>query len=407
MKDDSLFENEKEVLKYSEIILEKYNSAETIPKDDYIRLKKNYKKLFKQLKLLVRMGDIQQNKLNKLNEKLDIQNDLIKKTFGRYLSDDIVDCILESPKGAALGGEKIVVTILLTDIRGFTAITERESAENIVGMLNNYLEIMTEIIFKYGGTIDEIIGDSLLVIFGAPVKSNDHADRAVSCAVEMQNAMQEVNKKNKESGFPEIEMGIGVNTGELIVGNIGSDKRTKYAVVGSNVNLTSRIESYTFGGQIFISESSLNTCKSKLIIDSDFEVKPKGVAKPIKIFSLNGIDGENKIYLKKEITSLIELKHTIPIILSSFDGKHETDVFFNGEILKTNIKEAILITNADLKKFTNINISILDEKTHNNNKSIFGKIINKSKTGDNSFEYTVHFTAVPENFGEIIKKYEK
>jgi len=407
MRDDSLFENEEEVLKNSETILERYNSTETIPKDDYIKLRKNYKKLFKQLKLLVRMGDIQQNKLNKLNEKLDIQNDLIKKTFGRYLSDDIVECILESPEGAALGGEKIVVTILLTDIRGFTAITERESAENIVGMLNNYLGIMTEIIFKYGGTIDEIIGDSLLVIFGAPVKSNDHADRAVSCAIDMQNAMATVNKKNKDMGYPEIEMGIGVNTGELIVGNIGSDKRTKYAVVGSNVNLTSRIESYTVGGQIFISESTLNSCKSGLIINSDFEARPKGVAKPIKIFSLSGIGGDNKIFLKKEINSLIELNRKIPIIFSSFDGKHETDIFYNGEILKSNIKEAILITNADLKIFTNISISIIDENTQNNNKSIFGKITNKSKIRGNSFEYSVRFTAVPENFGEIIGKYEK
>ena len=213
MKNNSLFASEEKILDKAKLLLENNINKDTIAKTDYNKLFKSYKKMFKQLKLLVKMGDIQQNKLNKLNDKLDIHNKFIKKTFGKYLSDDIVECILESPEGTTLGGDKRVVSILLTDIRGFTAITEQESADKIVGMLNVYLEIMTEIIFKYGGTIDEFIGDSILVIFGAPIKSVDHADKAVACAIEMQNAMRRVNKENKELNFPEIEMGIGINTG--------------------------------------------------------------------------------------------------------------------------------------------------------------------------------------------------
>jgi len=395
-------------LEASNLVLEQSKTASIINKNDYIALRKSYKKIYKQLKLLVKMGDIQQNKLNKLNEKLDNQNILIKKTFGRYLSDDIVECILDSPQGAALGGEKRVVTILLTDIRGFTAITERETAENIVGMLNIYLEIMTEIIFKYGGTIDEFIGDSILVIFGAPLKSKDHADRAIACAIEMQNAMDLVNKKNLELGFPEIEMGIGVNTGELIVGNIGSDKRAKYAVVGSNVNLASRIESYTVGGQIFISESTLNICKNKIKINSDFEAKPKGVAKTIKIYEISGIEGSIKKYLNVKKSKYIILKNNIPIKISCFDGKHGTDEIFKGDILKLNTHEALIKTQKIITQFTNLNISFIENTLLGKKTVLYGKIINKpdNKSDAGDFEYKVRFTSVPENFGDIIKQYE-
>lgn len=127
---------------------------------------------------------------------------------------------------------------MMTDLRGFTAIGEQLPAEDVVGMININLEVMTGIIFKYQGTIDEFIGDAILVIFGAPVLRDDDALRAVACALDMQLAMHEVNERNKAAGYPEVAMGIGINTGSAVVGNIGSRKRVKYGVVGSSVNLT-------------------------------------------------------------------------------------------------------------------------------------------------------------------------
>jgi adenylate cyclase len=126
---------------------------------------------------------------------------------------------------------------------------------------------MTEIIQKYQGTIDEFIGDGILVIFGAPILRPDDPQRAVACAVEMQLAMTSVNERNRQAGYPEVALGIGINTGEVVMGNIGSQKRIKYAVVGRAVNLTARIESYTVGGQIFISESTLDECGDILWIE--------------------------------------------------------------------------------------------------------------------------------------------
>ena len=192
----------------------------------------------------------------------------------------------------------------MADLRGFTSLSERLAAEEVVAMINIYLETMTEIIQKYQGTIDEFIGDGILVIFGAPVLRPDDPQRAVACAVEMQLAMTSVNDRNRRAGYPEVALGIGINTGEVVIGNIGSKKRIKYAVVGRAVNLTARIESYTVGGQIFISDSTLSECGDICRIDSAMQVMPKGVKQPLTIHELGGIGGDFQLFLppKPEMT---------------------------------------------------------------------------------------------------------
>ena len=157
---------------------------------------------------------------------------------------------------------------------------------------------------KYGGTIDEFLGDGILVIFGAPIWREDDAERAVACAVEMQLAMAGVNEQNRRDGLPEISMGIGINTGEVVVGNIGSRKRAKYGIVGSDVNLAYRIESYTSGGQILISETTLKDTSSPVKINRQMQVEPKGFADPVTIYEVGGIGGQrNETELKTELNS--------------------------------------------------------------------------------------------------------
>ncbi len=173
---------------------------------------------------------------------------MLKKMFGRYLSTEVMNSLIENPSALELGGEKRKVTVMMTDLRGFTAIAERLEPEKVVQMLNLYFEIMVDVVLKYNGTINEIIGDALLIIFGAPQEMPDRTQRAIACAIDMQNAMVRVNKENRSKALPELEMGIGLNETEVIIGNIGSSKRSKYTVVGSGVNMTSRIESYTVGG---------------------------------------------------------------------------------------------------------------------------------------------------------------
>ena len=155
-------------------------------------------------------------------ERLRLVN-FIRDTFGRYLSKRAVDEILESPDGQKIGGHRATVTVLLSDLRGFTSLSENRDPEEMVQHLNRYLERMTKVIVGYNGMIDDFIGDAILVVFGVPEERDDDPFRAVACALAMQNALVELNEETVREGYPPLEMGIGLNTGSVIVGNIGSE----------------------------------------------------------------------------------------------------------------------------------------------------------------------------------------
>ena len=327
--------------------------------------------------------------------QLEKANLVIRKTFGQYLSDDIVHSILESPAGSALGGEKRFVTIMMTDLRGFTAIGERLPAEDVVSIINIYLETMTEIILQYQGTIDEFIGDAIFVLFGAPVLRENDAKRAVACAIEMQNAMAEVNRRCREKGYPEVHQGIGINSGQLVVGNIGSKKRMKYGVVGRNVNLTARIESYTVGGQIFISENTLEECGEHLLrIDDRIEVMPKGVKNPITIYEVGGIRGDFNVFLPEKIeTVLQELKQPVSILFTILEGKHSGADLHGGVLVKLKGKEAEIRGNVAVDKLSNLKISLLDSDGQEVASDLYGKVIRNLQ--ENPPTFRVNFTSTP------------
>jgi len=214
---------------------------------------------------------------------LEKRNEFIRSVFGRYLTDEIAETLLDSPEGLALGGERREMSILMADIRGFTRMSAQRDPEDVVRIVNNFLQPMTEVVLCHGGTIDEFIGDAILVLFGAPSPMPDHASRAVACAIEMQLSMPRVNELNHRDLLPEVATGIGINSGEVVVGNIGSEMRAKYGVVGHNVNFTARIESVTEGGQILVSDrtraiigDALGTRGSKLI-------KPQGFDQEVRV----------------------------------------------------------------------------------------------------------------------------
>lgn len=233
------------------------------------------------------------------NEALERHNEFMREVFGRYVTDEVADTLLESPGALTLGGEKRFVTILMSDLRGFTPLSEILDADEVVTMLNRFLGRMVDVIFKHKGTIDEFIGDAILVIFGAPLPGEPRQDarRALACAIEMQQAMKELNAENRELGKPELAMGVGINSGEVVVGNIGSQRRMKYSVVGSPVNLAARIESFTLGGQILISDTTLSYVQDIARVDGQLRVKVKGVDGPVSIFDVGGIGEPYNLYL--------------------------------------------------------------------------------------------------------------
>ena len=219
-------------------------------------------------------------------QQLERNEKFIRATFGRYLSDEIVTDILESPEGLELGGDLRRVTILMSDIRGFTTPREKLAPAQVVTMLNRYLGAMTDIIMAHQGTIDEFIGDAILAVFGAPQHRDDDADRAVNCALGMQAAMADINARNESEGLPVLSTGIALNTGDVIAGNIGSERRSKYGFVGHPMNVTSRIEDITAGGQILIADSTRRSLRERFVFGDSRELKVKGIGAPIVVHQL-------------------------------------------------------------------------------------------------------------------------
>lgn len=325
--------------------------------------------------------------------KLAEMTSLLKKMFGRYLSTEVMNTLIENPSALELGGERRKVTIMMTDLRGFTALSERLEPEQVVQMLNSYFEIMVEVVLKYNGTINEIIGDALLVIFGAPQEMSDRAQRAISCAIEMQNAMAEVNEHNREKGLPELEMGIGLNETVVIVGNIGSSKRTKYAVVGSGVNMTSRIESYTVGGQILISESVRKEVGDVLRIDRQREVLPKGAETSFLIYQVGGISGQYNHVLDEKGLSLATLAQELPILFTVFEDKKIEKKGLEGSMVQLSEKSAVVLLDVLLEPMTNLKMNLEDVDEKLASYDFYGKVVERSvKNGNN---YTLRFTSVP------------
>jgi adenylate cyclase len=343
---------------------------------------------------------------NAMISDVQLRNQFIRRIFGRYLSDDIADQLLEKPEALSLGGEKRCVTIMITDLRGFTAISERLNPEQVVQMLNTYFEVMVEIVLKYNGTINEIIGDSLLIIFGAPQEMEDRCQRAIACAIEMQNAMSGVNKQNLSQGLSDLEMGIGLNETEVIVGNIGSSKRSKYAVVGSGVNMTSRIESYTVGGQILISESVRREAGEILLIDAQRDVLPKGSETPVRIYEVGGIAGPFNLALEKKEPSLFTLAMKIPLRYSLLEGKDAAKKKSEGFVVRLSKNCAEISLCAQVEIMANLKMNLMDVDEKLSARYFYGKVV--KQLAQQNHIYVVRFTSIPseiDSYFQAILKY--
>ncbi|MDH3255841.1 MAG: adenylate/guanylate cyclase domain-containing protein, partial [Acidobacteriota bacterium] len=284
----------------------------------------------------------------------------LRGTFARYVPAEVVANVLETPQGLRLGGEKRRITLLMADLRGFSALSERLAPEKVVAVINNFLGTMTGIILEAGGTIDEFIGDAILVFFGAPTARNDHAEAAVTCAIRMQLAMAVVNEKNRQQDLPAVEMGIGIHTGEVVVGNIGSEKRTKYGAVGTNVNLVGRIEANTVGGQILVSEATRSAVESDLRMDGRVEIRPKGFDGEVVLFEVGGIGESGELELPEVEESLAPLKRPIAVSISVLEDKTSEREAFSAELVSVSQRSARIRSATPLELLTDLKLEIPD-----------------------------------------------
>ncbi len=325
------------------------------------------------------------NRISSLNKQLEIRNKVLQETFGKYLSDEIVKQILDTPDGWKLGGQKCLLTVMMTDLRGFTAMCERMKPTDLIDMLNHYFSEMCEEFARYNGTLIEFLGDGMLIIFGAPIMTKNHASDAVAAAIAMQKRMKRVNEWNAEHGYEQLSMGIGINTDEVILGNIGSENRIRYGVIGAPVNLAGRIESYTTEGQILVSPDTLGRIKEDISVVKEFKIMPKGVKKELTISQIDGIGGPYEQFLEREKDRRIRLDSPKEVTFYPLDGKHVSDTSHTGYIYEISDKCAVLTAHTELSEYDNIRIDIGED--------LYAKV---TETKDGRF--IICFTAKPESF---------
>ena len=214
----------------------------------------------------------------------------IRGAFQYYLTPSVINEILKDPARLKLGGEKKPLTVLFSDIRGFTTISERLSPEELVHLLNEYLTAMTNVVFKYEGLLDKYMGDAIMAVFGAPLPQEDHPTRACRTALEMMGELKKLQKKWADEGRPVFDIGIGVNSGDMVVGNMGSEMRFDYTVMGDSVNLGSRLEGINkeYGTNVIISEYTYDRIKEEFFCRELDSVRVKGKKLPVKIYELWG-----------------------------------------------------------------------------------------------------------------------
>ncbi|HAK88617.1 MAG TPA: adenylate/guanylate cyclase domain-containing protein [Nitrospiraceae bacterium] len=225
----------------------------------------------------------------------------MKAMFSSYVTERVVNELIKNPEMAKLGGARREITVLFSDVRGFTSFSEKHSPEEVVTILNEYLGEMTDIVFKWEGTLDKFIGDAILAFWNAPMPQENHAELAVKCALNMVTRLKELQAKWEAEGKPSLDCGIGVNTGEVIVGNIGAEgKKMDYTVIGDHVNLGSRVESLTrkYNVHILMTEFTLHKIKDSIEIGSLWraevtgleKVVVKGKEQPVSIYEVKGLE---------------------------------------------------------------------------------------------------------------------
>lgn len=224
------------------------------------------------------------------------KNRYLKKAFSSYVSPELVAEIIKNPDRLALGGEKKEITVLFSDIRGFTGISEKLAPDVLVSLLNGYLGPMTEVVLKNNGTLDKYIGDAVMAIYNAPLNVTDHPEKACRTAIEMIDKLKEVNSSFKQKGLPPVDIGIGINTGYAVVGNMGADMRFDYTAIGDTVNLASRLEGQNkyYGTHIILSEFTVGKVKDKFMLREIDLIRVVGKEKPVAIFELM-TDGNAKL----------------------------------------------------------------------------------------------------------------
>ena len=333
------------------------------------------------------------------------ERELIRDTFGRYVTEEVVSRVLSDPESLALGGEIRRVTILISDLRGFTSMSEHLGAQQMVALLNRYFSSMADQIMAFAGTLSEFTGDGIVAFFGAPESHSDDPVRAVACAVAMQ---QELQRFNASEGR-ELEMGIGIDTGDVIAGNIGSEKRMKYGVVGAAINLAARLESFTVGSQVLISSS---TCEEigaeRLEISEPARFRAKGMEEPVVGYYVRAVGEPHDL----RMPCAADEGPLVPLDLEAscfrLEGKQVEATCLPGRVTSLSRSRLRMKTSWKPEILSNLKLRLWIGPDHAA-EQIYGKVTSVAERGDGQggeqgYQVEVRLTSVPEEAHELLAR---
>jgi len=285
------------------------------------------------------------------------------------------------------------VTILLTDLRGFTSISETYPAGVVLDLLNRYLTRMIEIVLRNQGTIDKFMGDAIMVLFGAPYSQRDDVKHALTCALEMQIAMDDINAYHKNLGTPELFMGIGINTGTVMAGLMGSELYSEYTVIGNEVNLASRIEAFSLRGQVLISQGTLDRCRDFVTTSKPMDVFVKGKAKPVNLYEVLAIPSLGLELPRREIRKSPRVVVNIPFTCQLVVDKIVTPQVHHGVIRDISYHGILAEMEQQLSPHSDVKMGLDMSLLGYKDSDIYAKIL-KTREEDGRFLSGLEFTSV-------------
>ncbi|RLA04805.1 MAG: adenylate cyclase [Gammaproteobacteria bacterium] len=348
----------------------------------------NHKQL---LDSLYQLFDEQKDASNQITVNDDFRHALSKTIQSSHLTEEVA--------------ETKNVSILLSDLRGFTAMAEKYSPLTVIALLNRYFSKMSKIIDRHGGMIDKFMGDSIMVLFGARPCDASDLPTILTCAIEMQIAMNEINAISESLGMAHLYMGIGINTGEVVAGTLGSDVYREYTVIGDQVNLVSRVEAQSLRGQILISENTFELGKDFIEIGDVNEVHVKGKSHAVKMYELMAINNPNRLEVPcREIRSSPRVEVNIPLHFYLLEGKRVLDTVYEGSVIDISYGGLFAHTKFKLETFAEIKMNVSLSLMGSGTSEIYARVLHCRQI-DSSYEIHLEFTAIDDDARLAIKAY--
>jgi len=320
------------------------------------------------------------------------------------LAAGVRQAILQARPGGGVS-ESRRVTILLSDLRGYTATAERYPALVMVEALNRYLEKMSEIILRHGGIIDKFMGDAIMALFGAPKPMDNDVEAALRCAVEMQAAMEEVNRTNQMIDMAPLYMGIGINTGEVVVGQLGSHYHSEYTVIGDEVNLTSRLEAHCLRGQILLSEKAYTLAQDYIEIGQVSDVHVKGKKSQVRMYELKAITRPERMAVPPgDVRRGPRVEVDMPVDFQLVHGKSVRPERLLGQVVDISYGGMYMRSPAFLPAFSDIKLMLAVSPLAQDLLEMYGKVlrVNAHREG---YEYHIEFTAIDVRAQQVLKEW--